>query len=105
MKKKFIGVLISLSLIAAASLPAFAETITGGKDWNVYFTPEEEMVSTFKSSEMTESISGMQPGDTAVFTVDLGNKNSTTTDWYMTNKVLYSLEDRSNNKSTRYFYS
>ena len=71
-----------------------ADTIYGKDTWNVYFTADDKMESSFKSSEMTDSISGMQPGDTAIFTVTLGNQNETTTDWYMTNKVLHSLEDR-----------
>jgi hypothetical protein len=100
MKKKLLRVMFSVGLALSLSLSAMAETITGGNNWNVFFTEEDKMDSTFKSSEMSESISGMQPGDTAIFTVTLGNKNDTTTDWYMTNKVLYSLEDRSNNKGT-----
>ncbi len=100
MKKKLLSVIMSLGLALSFSLSAMADTISGGDNWNVYFTPEEKMESTFKSSEMSESISGMQPGDTAVFNVTLGNQHETTTDWYMTNKVLYSLEDRSNNKGT-----
>lgn len=100
MKKKLLSVMFSVGLALSLSLSSMAETITGGNNWNVFFTEEEAMESTFKSSEMTESISGMQPGDTAIFNVTLGNKNDTTTDWYMTNKVLYSLEDRSNNKGT-----
>lgn len=100
MKKKLLGAMLSLALVLGLSTSCLAETITGGDNWNVYFTPEEKMESTFRSSEMTESISGMQPGDTAIFNVTLGNQHGTTTDWYMTNKVLYSLEDRSNNKGT-----
>lgn len=100
MKKKLLGILISLGLAMSLPISAMAETIYGGSNWNVSFTADQKMESTFKSSEMSESISGMQPGDTAVFTVSLGNQNTTTTDWYMTNAVLYSLEDRSNNKNT-----
>lgn len=100
MKKKLLSVILSVGLALSFPITAMADTIEGSDNWNVVFTPDEKMQSTFKSSEMSESISGMQPGDTAVFTVKLGNENDTTTDWYMTNKVLYSLEDRSNNKGT-----
>ncbi len=101
MKKKLLSVIFSIGLALGLSFTSMADTITGGDNWNVFFTPEEKMVSTFKSAEMSESISGMQPGDTAVFNVTLGNRHSEVTDWYMTNKVLYSLEDRSRNSGTK----
>jgi hypothetical protein len=100
MKKKLLSVILSVGLALCFPITAMAETVSGSDNWNVKFTPEEKMESSFKSSEMADTISGMQPGDTAVFTVKLGNDNDTTTDWYMTNKVLYSLEDRSKNKGT-----
>lgn len=100
MKKKLLSVILSVGLALCFPITAMAETVSGADSWNVKFTPEEKMESTFKSSEMADTISGMQPGDTAIFTVKLGNENDTTTDWYMTNKVLYSLEDRSKNKGT-----
>jgi hypothetical protein len=100
MKKKLLSVILSVGLALCFPITAMADTVNGSDNWNVKFTPDEKMESTFKSSEMSESISGMQPGDTAVFKVKLGNDNDTTTDWYMTNKVLYSLEDRSKNKGT-----
>lgn len=45
-------------------------------------------------------IAGMQPGDRVIFSLGLSNENAAETDWYMTNKVLYSLEDRSANGAT-----
>ncbi|MCR4617167.1 MAG: hypothetical protein K5669_03140 [Lachnospiraceae bacterium] len=101
MKKKLLSVILSLGLALSFPITAMADTITGGDNWNVFFTADEKMESTFSSSTMSDQISGMQPGDTAIFTVNLGNNNSNTTDWYMTNKVLYSLEDRSKNSGTK----
>ncbi len=100
MKKKLLSVILSVGLALCFPITAMAETVSGSDSWNVKFTPEEKMESTFKSSEMADTISGMQPGDTAIFTVKLANNNDTTTDWYMTNKVLQSLEDHSGNKGT-----
>ena len=58
------------------------------------------MESNFRTADMDDAVSGLQPGDTITFELDLKNENSTATDWYMTNKVLYSLEDRSANRGT-----
>lgn len=101
MKKKLISAILSIVLTLSFPISAMADTIYGKDTWNVYFTADDKMESSFKSSEMTDSISGMQPGDTAIFTVTLGNQNETTTDWYMTNKVLHSLEDRSKNSGIK----
>ena len=38
----------------------------------------------------------MQPGDRVVLTMKLKNEDSNATDWYMTNKVLDSLEASTN---------
>lgn len=58
------------------------------------------MDSNFKTSDMDDVIRGMQPGDNAIITLNLKNSNTETTDWYLRNEVLYSLEDRSNNENT-----
>lgn len=105
MKNKFVGVLFSLGLAVAAMLPissmsVSANTLSGGDDWKVEFTEDEKMESNFKTSNMDDTISGMQPGDDAIFTVSLQNDNDITTDWYMSNKVLKSLEDDSKNHGT-----
>lgn len=103
MRKKRLGMLfLSLGLLCGASgvRSAYAETSYGNPDWNVSFTEEKQMSSNFKTKDLDEAIYGLQPGDTAILTLKLQNANTATTDWYMTNKVLYSLEDRSNNSGT-----
>ena len=101
MKKMMRAALVLI--LAALVLPARtaeANTLTGASDWAVSFTQDKEMVSNFKTSDLDDVIYGLQPGDEAVLTLKLTNQNSVTTDWYMTNKVLYSLEDRSKDKAT-----
>lgn len=100
MRKKIFGLILMSVLFVAGAAGVRGETSYGGEDWNVRFTEDKKMVSSFKSSDLDDTIYGLQPGDTAVLTVKLKNENATTTDWYMTNKVLYSLEDRSKNSST-----
>ncbi len=91
------------AFIAAAIVPGDyvrAETRTGSDKWSVTFTKDKEMDSTFKTSDLDEVIYGMQPGDEAKLTMKLSNENEATTDWYMTNKVINSLEDTSKDKET-----
>ena len=58
------------------------------------------MESNFKTADLNDAIYGIQPGDNVILAIQLKNANSATTDWYMTNEVLYSLEDRSRNAAT-----
>lgn len=92
MKKRLYSLVLGAVLLACVPLTAHAE-ITRGGPWKVTFTKEEKMESTFTSTEMTHVISGMQPGDETVATLELTNENSASTEWYMENEILSSLED------------
>lgn len=85
-----------LSLLLASGVlaltPVSAMEFTGSDDWSVSFDGSK-MNSNFKSSSISESVSKMQPGDTAYFEVSLSNQYSESTDWYMSNEVLQTLED------------
>lgn len=97
MKKKLFHLLLAGSLLASMTLDVCAETSYGGSDWKVIFTDDKKMESSFRTSDINDTIDKIQPGDNAIVELSLKNENSTPTDWYMTNKVLYSLEDRSAN--------
>ncbi len=97
MKKKLFHLLLAGSLLASMTMNVCAETSYGGSDWRVTFTEDKKMESSFKTSDINDTIYGIQPGDNAIVELSLKNENGTATDWYMTNKVLYSLEDRSAN--------
>ena len=92
MKKRLYSLALGALLMAAAPLMAYAETVHGGP-WEVAFTEEAKMESTFTSAKMAHVVSGMQPGDETVAVLELTNKNSSATEWYMANEILSSLED------------
>lgn len=93
-----------VSMFAAAllvsPLTVYADDFRGESGWKVAFTAGSEMRSNFTSNKMAEAVAGLQPGDSIVFKVALENQNNNQTEWYMTNEVLYSLEDRSRNGGT-----
>lgn len=93
--KKALPVMLAAVLAFGAPMGAKAESYTGGDDWNVSFSSEKKMVSSFKTSEMDDILRNLQPGDDATFEIDIKNENEETTRWYMTNKVLATLEDAS----------
>ena len=95
MKKKLCSLFLILLLAAGSTLTAHAEDYIGGNGWYVRFTGEK-MESNFKSSDIADAISALQPGDSIAISISLENKDTSATDWYMTNKVLQSLEDSQN---------
>ena len=70
-----------------------AEEYKGG-DWGVEFTGEG-MVSNFTSADISDAVYSLQPGDSVTISLNLENKSGVSSEWYMTNKVLSSLEDHS----------
>ena len=83
---------MAVFLMSVMPLTVHAEDFQGSDDWWVEFLGEE-MVSNFQSHQIQEEIYNIQPGDSVIFEVELTNKADFTTDWYMTNEVLRTLEE------------
>lgn len=92
MKKKLCSLFLILLLTVGSVLTVHAEDYIGGKGWYVRFVGDK-MESNFKSSDIADAISALQPGDSISISISLENNDTSATDWYMTNKVLQSLED------------
>lgn len=99
-RRRLAAAFLSLAMISAMSVTAYADELKGASGWYVDFTGENKLASNFRTADMDEAISGMQPGDAITFRVDVKNSNPASTEWYMSNEVLYSLEDRSRNGGT-----
>ncbi len=84
----FAAVICIMNLTVAVS----AEEFNGSNSWNVEFDGNK-MKSNFKSSEMTEEIYQLLPGDIIHLQVEIQNSGSNAVNWYMTNEVLRSLEE------------
>ncbi|MCI8800373.1 hypothetical protein [Acetatifactor muris] len=100
MKKKCMGLLLACGLFLFTGAEARADDLLGQAGWKVTFTADSRMDSNFGQKSIDEAISGMQPGDNITFTLELGNQNGKMTDWYLTNEVVRSLEDTSENSTT-----
>lgn len=96
MKKKTIIWMLLFSLLLSLGQLAYADEYEGQQGWSVWFDEDDQMQSNFRTRDYNDPVAGLQPGDEITFTVHLDNRNESTTDWYMSNKVLHSLEDRSN---------
>lgn len=91
MKKRWL-VPVLIALLAVLPVTVHAEHFTGGDGWKVSFNGKK-MTSTFKNTDIDDAVYKLEPGDDVTFSLALRNDYSKTTDWYMTNKVLQSLED------------
>ena len=91
-KKKWTALLLA-GMMAVMMIPqaVLAKDVTA--NWKVTFTSAGKMESTFKSKEVNEKVSGMQPGDSVSFTVTTASEYAKATDWYLKNDVLHSLEE------------
>lgn len=103
MRKRILGFILAMVMIAAVPINASAETIKGSSDWQVAFDGDK-MSSNFKSSDLDASVYQIQPGDTALIEVALANTAKKDTNWYMSNEILKSLEDGSAANGGAYTY-
>lgn len=98
MKSKLCCPALVCAVLAALLLPGNVATVRAedykGGDWRVEFTGEG-MVSNFSSTDISDAVYSLQPGDSVAISLNLENKSGQSSEWYMTNKVLSSLEDHS----------
>ena len=82
---------LALCLVIAAVLPLNVSAESKSYDGECYFNGHK-IVSTFNSGEIADAVSDLQPGDDVSFTVKYTNEYSESTDWYMENEVIQTLE-------------
>ena len=92
MRKQHIIIVMMLTLGLLLSLPAFASAESKTVNGHCYFNGDD-IVSDFDSNTVADSIRGLEPGDDVKFKVEFKNKYKTTTNWYMRNEVLKTLEE------------
>ena len=83
---------ITVLMIIACGSSVFAETYKNNSDWRVTFTKNKDMVETYNTKDFTDIFQKAEPGDTVTIKVSQKNNYSKSTDWYMHNDVLRTLE-------------
>ena len=94
MRQKIGFCLAALLAAALFTTSAAAESVTSDR-LHVVYTTAGKLDSDFGSGDIQSAASVLQPGDELTVGLELRNENAENTDWYMTNEVLHSLEDRS----------
>lgn len=100
MKKRTISILCLICMILSISATAYAEykeNVIGtvwfnadGKTMSNDF--QKNLTDTNVESTLLDRLRWLQPGDSVRFTINLRNDYSKSTNWYMTNKIVSSLE-------------
>ncbi|MEE1163912.1 MAG: hypothetical protein UHU21_09475, partial [Lachnospiraceae bacterium] len=95
--KKLLKILLTtvtaLTLSLAMAMAAAAEVIPALNEYNVKYAGGDKLESNFRDSAIYMQASSMQPGDSTDIVLNVRNEYSDTTDWYMTNDVIKTLED------------
>ena len=92
MRKQHIIVVMMLTLGLLLGLPAFANAESTTVNGHCYFNGND-IISDFDSNVVAAKVRGLEPGDDVKFKVEFKNKYKTTTNWYMRNEVLKTLEE------------
>lgn len=92
MKKPYPYLALAVCLLLGSAFPVRAEEYTVGDNWKTWFA-DGEMTANFESEEIRRAVGDLQPGDQVTIRLALENQDSKSTDWYMSNEVLESLED------------
>lgn len=92
MKRKGLALLGVFLLLLGSGRTVRAEDYQGEDGWTVRFRGDG-LESNFKTADINDAIYNLQPGDSIAITVALENGGGKSTDWWMANKVLRSLED------------
>lgn len=105
MRNKLLKAAMTAGLFGLVSNPILAETIQTNERFAVTFTKNDKMENNFTTGQIDEFLLGLQPGDTGIIEMDIVNQNKTSTEWYMNNEVVNSLEDGSIASGGAYAYT
>lgn len=101
LRKTGFGILL-LSLLFGQA--ASAEEYSAGDGFFCAFDGQGIESSFLSPGELSSELSGLQPGDSMTFSVRVENRNDTGCDWYLSNEILESMEDKSPANGGAYGY-
>ena len=91
--RRIAAILCSLALAVLLPATALADHIDGRSGWYVEYNQAGRVEDNYSKGGFAEDVSKLQPGDDITLTVEIRQSNETTSDWYISNDVLKSLED------------
>ena len=102
--KKILSILLALCVLLSLPLAVHAEHIDGEAGWKVVYTANGRLVSSYKASGYSDPFKELQPGDDVTITVTLANENAESADFYLSNRVINSMEESTGASGGAYTY-
>ncbi len=102
MNRRVFALLLCAAVLLVCPHAAFAEERSAS--WDVTFTGDNRLESGYTASELASKVYEMLPGDTITLRLELKNDNGRDANWYMSNRVLESLESASSATGGAYEY-
>lgn len=96
MKRKILSIICLLCIIASIAVPVYADSSKSNVGTVWFASDGKTMQNDFEEKNVTEALykrlPALQPGDDVLFTINLRNDYSKSTNWYMTSEIIDSLE-------------
>ena len=102
--KKTLSILLALCMLLSLAVAVHAEHLDGEEGWKVVYTSEGRLVPNYKASGYSDPLSELQPGDDITLTIALINENDDTADFYISNRVIKSMEESTGASGGAYTY-
>lgn len=105
MKKKYMNIVLALTIVAAGFIGLKAEALADTLDpvtWTVTYDGTDTFGTTYDEDKAT--VSGAMPGDTITYEVTYTNASNEVANFYMDANVLKTLEDGSDATGGAYTY-
>lgn len=97
---KISTLLLALIMVLMMSQAAFAENVEGG----TFTYNGKDITNSQADADIDEAISNMEPGDSVTFTFNYKNDSKNSTEWYLENEVVKTLEEASSASNGGYTY-
>jgi hypothetical protein len=102
---KFLCMILAAAFCLLMPVTIFADTLTNeNENWTVTYN-SKGLSTNFKGDVVSSTVKDAMPGDTIKYVVSTQNSKSGSTDWYLSNSVLQSLEDKSDASDGAYSYT
>jgi len=91
--KRLATMVCALAMTFALPNTALANHVEGQSGWFVEYNDAGQLTDNYSKNAFAEDVRQLQPGDDITLTVEMRQTNSVTSDWYLSNEVIKSLED------------
>ena len=90
--------ILALAVITALAMTGISASAVSSDLYGSCHFDGSSIVADFDSGQIAQAVTDLQPGDDVSFTVEYTNEYEESTDWYMSNEVIRTLEKANESK-------